>query len=259
MVGDRSIPRHRAGIGIGTLQLGFFRRSGNETLLVVGEQTATYPIERVSMVMGAFGGLEDGVSVLPRAQQYDEQGHVTVPGDIVLVGYLGDDPRRPVVLGAVSPSPRQDGLVARPGRDTDPNTLRAVFRPRDDDNALSGRVQLDVADANEGRVSLATSHDITVSSETTITIKVVDTDGNQKAAIIIENGEITIQAPSVVVKNNGATDKLAQQAALDRIAGMFGTVSSAMAAIPFVPPPSFAADIIALQSGGDSTSVLVAE
>lgn len=83
------------------IRQGRFVRVGAGQVALVDDYGNRWAAERVAVVDGGWGYDQDGVARLPRPWVYDDRSNVTVRGDVVLIDYLDDDPRSPVVTGGL--------------------------------------------------------------------------------------------------------------------------------------------------------------
>jgi uncharacterized protein involved in type VI secretion and phage assembly len=132
-----------------------------------------------------MAGSEMGLYLLPEV------------GDEVLVGFIGQDPAHPVILGAV-----WNGQAAPP-ETNDGNNDRRLLRTR-----AGHELRFDDGDANEIELKLAAGPRVYLAENTAI----LEDGGGNKVAI--ESGEITIEAqskitltaPQVVVDASGKAE-----------------------------------------------------
>lgn len=139
---DPTIPRKNGGAsgpgsnvkGSGlqaTPQVGRLVDRGGDGLWLVTDRGDRWPAAFVrGVAQGSFGNRDEGVHAAPRPYRYDAAGNVVVPGDDLLVLFLEDNPKKPVILGgwrpAASSGADQSVFPAIPSSDPGPLRLRKL-------------------------------------------------------------------------------------------------------------------------------------
>lgn len=204
------------------------------------ERGDTWPIERVTFIMGGWGFDQDGTSRLPRPSVYDGTKR-TVKGDALLITFLAGNPRRPVVQAGLR-SIRSDAfLPSRHAKGTSVNRLAMRLQVRDEDTGeVNGAIEVELAqdDKATARVLVEESVEITVGT------------GNSKVVITVKDGTMTIAGRAVVEATQGTAKKLTNEDALPRIAGLLTdlvTPSTWLPAAPGSPPTINPGTLVAMQ------------
>ena len=141
---DPSIPRHPRGRPVRMTQ-GRFVRYDADTVLLTDRYGNTYNQEWVSIVQGGFGNRNEGCRKPPRPWEYDAAGNPTVEGDVVLILFLDDSNRRPVVIPGVRTIQADDWGFLDYNFNQDPvDALKARFVYRDAAGAEAGVVHVTV-------------------------------------------------------------------------------------------------------------------
>ena len=171
------------------LKLGEFVKKGDDIFLRSADNER-WPADRVEMLQGIFGSSFDGTEKLPRPTIYDaaDPSAVVVQGDRVSFAFIDGNPRRPIVLGVVRLVSAVDYL-RKTYKDVEGDTaaLRMRIEPRDEANAMRGRVDVRVCDDGTGIVDVRATGRVVIRVGS-------DTEGDTFTEFAVEDGEITTNA-----------------------------------------------------------------
>ena len=238
---DPTIPRHsrrrpRA------LTSGWFVDYGDRRVLR-DRWGNTWAEESVSIVQGGFGYAEDGAQKLPRPFRYDPiTGKTVIEGDVVLIDFIDQNPKLPVVMGGVR-SARETGYLDRGYADAEApyNRLAARLRALDTAGNVTGEMRLDVhGDDGDGAAKLATTTRIEL---------LVSPDLDTEATPI----RVTIEGGKVTVEGGGLTEPvlLGRTYTADE-AGAVSGIATVLSGLGFPVPPAvaFAANLVLASTVG---------
>lgn len=155
-------PRHTADTLQGCIGGRFVEVGAQRRVVLLDDLGNGYELERCTILMGTWGGAEEGVQKLPRVELRDSSGAVLVPGDRVLILHVQGNPRRPVVLAGVRPLGAHDFLARLHGADVDQNALRVRLRATDSTGVAGGRVDLEAGASAGGAVSLKVTDEVEI-------------------------------------------------------------------------------------------------
>lgn len=250
---DPTIPRVTNRMGAPAAlppRVGWLEKRGSG-LDLVDEIGNRWPWPDFVLQVGAWGFREDGVAVMPRYHQVGTTGAVQVEGDKVLIQFIDGSSRRPIVTGSISPVGRAGDLLVGP--DASPNRLVAILRCLDANGGETGRVRLAVADdKKKPTLDLHADDDMTLSSNTSLELVLLDGSGNPSRVVSLTSTGIT-------AKGTGTASHVCTEALLSRLGGMMGDLATAVATIPYTLPPTFVSDIAELVAKSDATTVFSAE
>ena len=168
------------------LKLGEFVKKGDDIFLRSADNER-WPADRVEMLQGIFGSSFDGTEKLPRPTIYDaaDPSTVVVQGDRVSFAFIDGNPRRPIILGVVRLVSAVD-FLRKTYKDVEGDTaaLRMRIEPRDEANAMRGRVDVRVCDDGTGIVDVRATGRVVIRVGS-------DTEGDTFTEFAVEDGEIT--------------------------------------------------------------------
>jgi hypothetical protein len=166
-----------------TLRQGRFIRVGASQVVLVDDYNNRWSVERVGFLDGAWGYDQDGTARLPRPWVYDDSSNVVVRGDVVLIDFLDDDPRQPVVRGGLRRYGSSGGF------------LDTSF----DDGAEQVRMQQRVRDPQTGAVQGALRVQVGPDDGTmTITVLAAN-ETTERAVITVAPDGIQVRGSEVVL------------------------------------------------------------
>ncbi len=134
-------------------------------------------------VMAPMGGAQRGLFLFPQKD------------DLVVLGYIGGDPHRPIVLGSFWDSASAPPIEVKDGKAEDyclktPNNVQMMIHDED------SKQKLTVTMPSEAKFELDDENQKAA---------LQDKDGNNALQMDLKNGEITLQAKSKLVLNAGKT------------------------------------------------------
>lgn len=191
----------------------FVKRKGTTRLLNVltGQ---VHSLDRVRWVSGTWGSATEGLVKLPRARvDNTSTGENLVPGDLVMIAYLRNNPNKPIVLGGVRPLGNGTFLSRNHDADgADENALRLLLQAMTATGDEGGLVKLEANGGAGGSVGLAVSEGVR--------IEVADDLNTATAtALELDSGGATVSAGGttepVILGRTFLADLLAALAALN--------------------------------------------
>ncbi len=181
---------------------GWFAEDSTGAVVLVDRWGHSWSLSRVSILTGSFGFDEEGFEKLPRVARFDSAGNETVAGDRVVIDFLDQNPKLPLVRGGVR-SMGADAFLHYNHESEGADENRLAVRLR----------QLDSAGEEVGLIELEAGHDLggniglTLDGDLVITVKRDDGDHT----ITITDDGIKIDAGgSTDVTVNGGTAKVAR-------------------------------------------------
>lgn len=192
------------------LVLGTLYRQG-KTLKLRSEDGPPVNLAR-ALVCRAFGSSYEGVEALPRFATMDADQNVLSPGDLVLVGFVDNNRRRPIILSTVARANHVDFLRSDLTEVADVESggrVRVRVEPRNKDGQMTGRVDVRVGEGGEGVVDVRGTHRVVIRIGD-------DTEGGDfPVEITAGGGEVTIKADAVRLADPAATEALALASLVD--------------------------------------------
>lgn len=219
--------------------------------LVARDRANTWPVEQVQFSCGPWGGSGvEGSVRYPRPWRFDDQQKPVVVGDLLLIMFLLDDYRLPVVVSAlIQPSidPKNVFPTLIGGSTAPSNGFVALWAALDADGRVKGTVQIRAAET-DGRVSVACSNGIDIE---------VEAIGGPTLAVLLENGAVNISVggPALPLVRNDLCSPLAE--ALQEVVNLILFLNTA--GIYPDPPVKLPALVAALNLGSYQTTTIKAE
>lgn len=159
-----------------------------DTVVLVDDYGNRWRSERVGIVQGGWGYDQDGVARLPRPWRYDTAtGDPIVRGDVVLITFLHNNTRQPVVLAGLRRVGSSDGFLDTRFAEQGAEQVRSQLRVQDPDTgAVRGAVRLQ-AGPNDGTV------EVTVLDADETTVRAVVTIGPDE--VEVRGQRVTLGTP----------------------------------------------------------------
>lgn len=156
------VPRHSGDVLLGCIGGRFVEVGGQRQIVLLDDLGNSYELDRCTILMGTWGGADEGVQKLPRVEVRDTSGAVVVAGDRVIILHVRGNPRRPVVLPGVRPLGAHDFLARLHASDADQNALRVRLQATDSAGTAGGRVDLEAGADEGGAVSVKVTDQLQV-------------------------------------------------------------------------------------------------
>lgn len=185
---------------------GWFVEDSTGAVVLQDRWGNVWSIDHVSILSGSFGYDEEGVQKLPRVVRYDAGGDLIADGDRVVIDFLDNNPKLPLVRGGVRSLKAVEFFAARPGAPSaDENRLAVRLRPIDAEGNEKGVIELQAGHKVNGEPG--GNVELSLTGKLTIVIKRDSGDHT----IVIDDDGVKIDAggtSNVVV--NGGTKKVAR-------------------------------------------------